>query len=103
MRITADQILRDGEAQYPVIGAQVITDKSGQGVLIDEVTKGGAAEKGGLEKGDIVRRVDDRVVIDSPSLIVAIRAHVPGDEITLTVTRDGKELDVTLELDSKVG
>lgn len=103
VRITADQILRDGEAQYPVIGAQVITDRSGQGILIDEVNEGSAAEKGGLKKGDIVRRIDDRIVVDSPSLIVAIRSHVPGDEITLTVTRDGEELDIKITLDSNVG
>ncbi|WP_162602492.1 S1C family serine protease [Nocardioides daejeonensis] len=103
VRITADQILRDGEAQYPVIGAQVITDKSGEGVLIDEVTKGGAAEKAGLKKGDVVRELNDRVVVDSPSLIVAIRAHVPGDTVTLTVTRDGKERDIKVTLDAKVG
>ena len=103
VRVTADQILRDGEAQYPVIGAQVITNGPGDGVLIDEVTAGSAAADAGLRKGDIVRRIDEQVVVDSPSLIVAIRAHVPGDEITLTVTRDGEERDIEITLDSRVG
>ncbi len=103
VRITADQILRDGEAQYPVIGAQVITTEDRDGIRIAEVNKGSAAADAGLKTDDIVRRIDDQVVTDSPSLIVAIRSHVPGDTVKLTVERDGKELDLPVTLDSQVG
>ena len=103
VKVTADQILKDGEARYPVIGASVDSDGSGDGAHIQDVEKGSPAERAGLRKGDVVTALNDRAVTDSPSLIVAIRAHLPGEKVTLTVDRNGdaKKLEVTL--DSKVG
>ena len=103
VKVTADQILKDGEARYPVIGASVDSDGSGDGAHIQDVEKGSPAERAGLKKGDVVTALNDRAVTDSPSLIVAIRAHLPGEKVTLTVDRNGdaKKLEVTL--DSKVG
>lgn len=103
VKVTADQILRDGEARYPVIGAMVKSDDSGTGALIDNVEDNSPAAEGGLKSGDVVTALDDRVITDSPTLIVAIRSHLPGDEVSLTVQRDGKEQQVKVTLDSKVG
>ena len=103
VKVTADQILKDGEARYPVIGASVKSDDSGRGALIDSVEDGSPAEEAGLEKGDVVTKLDDRAITDSPTLIVAIRSHLPGDEVTLIVDRDGDEKSLDLTLDSKVG
>jgi len=44
----------------------------------------------------------DRVV-DGISLIVATRTHLPGERVTFTFTRDGRERTTNLVLDSKVG
>ncbi|MBZ5740113.1 S1C family serine protease [Nocardioides mangrovi] len=102
VRVTADQILRTGKAQYPVIGAQVRT--GGQnGAEVDEVNPGTPAEKGGLEKGDVIVEVDGQRVTDGISLIVAIRAHQPGDTVTFTVDRDGDQKSVTVTLGGEVG
>jgi putative serine protease PepD len=103
VRVTADQILNDGEARYPVIGASVKSDGSGDGAHIDAVQAGSPAASAGLEKGDVVNALNGKPVTDNASLIVAIRSHLPGDEVTLTVVRDGKERSVKVELDSKVG
>ena len=40
---------------------------------------------------------------DGIDLIVAIRTHVPGDNVTLTVERDGETREVEVTLDAKVG
>ncbi|MDT0202107.1 trypsin-like peptidase domain-containing protein [Nocardioides sp. AE5] len=103
VKVTADQILRDGEAQYPVIGARVQSDEDGRGALIVEVMDGQPAEDAGLRKDDIVTALNDRIVPDSPSLIVAIRSHVPGDTVTLTVQRGNEELKLDITLDGQVG
>jgi putative serine protease PepD len=103
VKVTADQILKDGEARYPVIGASVNSDGSGSGALIQSVENGSPAEEAGLKKGDKVVALDDRAVTDSPTLIVAIRSHLPGDEVTLTVNRGGDEKKIDITLDSKVG
>jgi len=101
--VTADQILRDGEARYPVIGATVNSDASGDGAHVQDVEPGSPAAAAGLTKGDVINALDGKPVIDNASLIVSIRSHLPGDTVTLTVVRDGKEREVKVELASKVG
>lgn len=104
VKVTADQILRTGEARYPVIGAKVRTGESdGSGAEIDSVMPGTPAEDGGLEKGDVIIEVDGDRVTDGIALIVAIRTHQPGEEVSFTVVRDGEEKTVTLTLDGEVG
>jgi len=103
VKVTADQILRDGEARYPIIGATVSSDGSGEGAVIESVEPGSPAESGGLEAGDVVTAVGDRPVTDSPTLIVAIRSHLPGEEITLMVDRGGEAREIAVTLDAKVG
>ena len=104
VKITADQILRDGKARYPVIGAKVKTGESdGNGAEVDSVEPGTPAEDGGLEKGDVVTEVDGARVTDGIALIVAIRTHQPGEIVKFTVLRDGKERTLSLTLDGEVG
>ena len=103
VRITADQILRTGESEYPVIGANVNTGTTANGAQIVEVPSNTPAADAGLAKGDVVIAVDDVTVADGIELIVAIRSHQPGETITLRVRRDGAERDVEITLDAKVG
>ncbi len=105
VRITADQILRTGEARYPVIGAKVQTggDDDGTGALIDEILPDTPAEDSGLEKGDIVTEVNGERVTDGIALIVAIRTYQPGETIEFTFRRDGETQTLTITLDSEVG
>ncbi len=104
VRITADQILKTGEARYPVIGAQVQTGVTGgEGARIDEVMAGTPAAEAGLRKGDIVTAVSGERVTDGIALIVAIRTHQPGETVTFTVSRDGDQRTVRIKLGSEVG
>jgi putative serine protease PepD len=103
VKVTASQIVRTGEAEYPVIGANVNTGSRRNGAEIVDVPAGTPAARAGLEKGDIVVAVDDKAVADGIGLIVAIRSHQPGETIRLTVRRDGRERNVEVTLDAKVG
>jgi len=104
VKITADQILRTGEARYPVIGATVDTgDNSEAGAKILKVNGGGPAEQGGLQKGDLVTDVAGEKVPDGIALIVAIRAHQPGDTVPFTVHRGSSEMRLQITLGSQVG
>ena len=52
VRVTADQILRDGEARYPVIGATVDTGPTDEvGARIDSVPSGTPADLAGPAQG----------------------------------------------------
>jgi putative serine protease PepD len=103
VQVTAAQILEDGEAKYPVIGANVNTGERRNGAEIVEVPAGTPADRAGLEKGDIVLAVDGKPVSDGIGLIVAIRSHQPGETIKLTVRHDGQQRTLEITLDAKVG
>ncbi len=105
VRITADQILKTGEARYPVIGAQVKTGGSAvsDGAEIDQVLDDTPAQAAGLERGDLVIEVDGQRVVDGISLIVNIRSHQPGQVVEFTYVRDGRELTTEIELGSETG
>ena len=105
VRVTADQILRTGEARYPVIGATVRTGGRGDdgGALIEEVQADTPAQQAGLEKDDLVTEIDGVRVTDGIALIVMIRTHQPGETLEFTVLRGTDERTVEVTLDSKVG
>jgi putative serine protease PepD len=105
VRVTADQILRTGEASYPVIGAEVQTGgiDDGDGAEINKVNEDTPAEEGGLEKGDVVIAVDGDRVTDGIALIVAIRSHQPGETVEFTYLRDGDEQTTEITLGSQTG
>jgi len=69
-----------------------------EGVFIADVVSGSAAEKGGVESGDVVVAVDGMAVNSSSELQEKIARKNPGDEVRLSVLRDGKrhELKVVL-------
>jgi putative serine protease PepD len=102
--ITADQILRTGEARYPVIGAKVQTgERGGDGALIDEVIDGTPADESGLKKGDVVVALEGDRITDGIALIVSIRSHQPGETLAFTVMRNGEERTIDVQLDAEVG
>jgi len=74
----------------PVAQLGVMTEKQDKGLVINEIMKGSAAEKAGLQEGDIITALDGRKITDPESLATLVREHKPGDEVELTYTRDKK-------------
>ncbi|HEU4543635.1 MAG TPA: trypsin-like peptidase domain-containing protein [Jiangellaceae bacterium] len=97
----AEELVETGRATHAQIGIGV-DNASGElrGALVREVQTGSAAEQAGLEDGDIVTHVDGRLVTDAESLIAAVRSYRPGDDVELTVIRDGETLTVPVTLGS---
>ncbi|MEO8111218.1 MAG: PDZ domain-containing protein [Ginsengibacter sp.] len=76
----------------------VVTDKSTDGVKINEVMKGSSAEKAGLKVGDIITKIDNKDITSPSELMDAVRAHKPNDEVKVYYKRDGKKNDMKLKL-----
>lgn len=74
-----------------------------KGVYVNDVVKGGAAEEAGILKGDLIVKVDDVPVNSTPMLQEQIAKHRPGDKITVTTLRNGKEKMVAAVLENKDG
>ncbi len=103
VQVTTDQILRTGKAQYPIIGASIRGTEERDGARIQEITAGSPAEKAGLKEGDVITAVAGKPVTGSSDAVVAIRSHQPGEKVTLTVRRDGKERKVQIVLQGQTG
>jgi putative serine protease PepD len=100
--------LRSGEtATHARLGVSVVNASSENGLMsgagIAEVSAGSAADKAGLQRGDIIVRVDDLSVSDASSLVASIRGHRPGDDVTLTVVRGNDQTTIDATLDSDQG
>ena len=76
----------------------VVTEKTDEGLEIQDVTKESAAEKAGLKKGDIITKIDEKKVDSPDGLSEAIKSHKPGDKVTISYLRDKKEQKATAEL-----
>ncbi|MBC8325291.1 MAG: PDZ domain-containing protein [Verrucomicrobia subdivision 3 bacterium] len=63
----------------------------GIGVSVGHVAKGSPAEKAGLKVNDIITQLEDQLIINSQQLQTLIHTKKPGDEVTLTFLRKGKE------------
>ncbi len=68
------------------------------GVLVQEVTPGGPAEKAGLKAGDIISTIDGRPIKDGDDLVNEIASRRPGSSIRLGYMRDGKQADATVTI-----
>lgn len=62
------------------------------------IISGGPADKAGLKEGDIITKVEGVSIDQTTSLTSQLSKHKVGDELTLTIVRDGKTstIDVTL-------
>ena len=72
--------------------------KDAKGALITDVTADGPGAKAGLKSGDIVTKVDNVDIENALALSRAIAGDQPGQSVTLTVWRDGKETTLTAQL-----
>jgi len=117
------QLENGGEVQRAYLGitggdisssvAQALNLPVQQGVLVEQVLNGGPADDAGIKGatgqatiggqtvpigGDIITKVDGKDVTGMDDVVSAVNDHKPGDDLTLTVWRDGQQRDVTVKL-----
>src|SRR5262249_29498627 len=68
------------------------------GVLVDSIFPGSAAEDAGLKVGDVITKVNQVTVNTTPELQEQISRYHPGDKVEVVYTRDGKERSVNVTL-----
>ena len=107
-RSVVSQLLEFGETRRGWLGVNIlhVTDElaesialgKARGAMVSAVTAAGPAEKAGLLSGDVVIKFDDRnvrVMRDLPRMV----ADTPvGKEVNVTVFRDGKEVELKVNL-----
>jgi uncharacterized protein (TIGR03067 family) len=66
--------------------------------VIDAPIKDSPADKAGLKRDDIVLKVGATAASDLDATVKAVRAAKPGDKLDFRITRDGKEMTVTVKV-----
>jgi serine protease Do len=77
--------------------------KDDGGVYVMTVREGGAAIAAGIKKGDVITKINNMPVVSGADLIGQIATYRPGDKITLTYQRAGKEYTTSIVLKNKTG
>jgi S1-C subfamily serine protease len=102
-----------GMALTPEIAEAMDLTKDQQGVLIVQIQADSAADRAGLRGsdrsvlnngqqmmvgGDVITAVDGQTVSDVPEVQAIVTLAQPGDELELTILRDGEEMEVVVTL-----
>jgi putative serine protease PepD len=95
----AKQLANGDKVTRAVLGVQA-SDVTTGGARVEAVTASGGAAKAGVQVGDVITEVDGTTVDDATALTAAIRAHQPGDTVTLTLSRSGQRSTVRATLGS---
>jgi serine protease Do len=87
--------------RYREIDDQFAKDKdlpSVKGVYVQEIVEGGAAQKAGMKKGDIILQIQGLPVNSKSEMQEIVNQHNPGDKLDLTLYRDGKQVQQVITL-----
>jgi Do/DeqQ family serine protease len=74
-----------------------------EGAYVDSITAKSAAEEAGIQTGDVITGVNDNPVRQSADLLEQIGRHRPGDEVMVTVNRNGREMNFPVRLAGEKG
>jgi S1-C subfamily serine protease len=84
----AAELLANGEILWPYLGIQGEASAEGQAVV--EVVEDGPSDEAGIEVGDVITAFDGQEINRQNSLLDLLFGRDPGDEVTVTVDRDGE-------------
>jgi serine protease DegQ len=111
VRAVVDQLLEQGRVERAFLGVdpvQITPELAEQfdldvesGAGVESVEDGSAAEEAGLRGGDVIVELEGEDIATVEDLFARLRDFQPGDEVTLTVVRDGDRREVEVTLDER--
>ena len=72
-----------------------------EGVCVSSVVEGAAADRAGLQPGDIITALDGEPTLDLAALETVKQNYSAGDTVELTVYRDGEYITISLTFDEE--
>ncbi|MEP4890103.1 MAG: DegQ family serine endoprotease [Aliiglaciecola sp.] len=113
MKSLVDQIIEFGEVRRGLLGvigqdvdaglADAMNLDVNKGAFVSEVSPDSAAEKGGIESGDIITHINGLAVSSFQELRAKIGTMGAGSEVELTIMRKGKSKDIEVTLGDATG
>ncbi len=105
-----DQIVAHGKVEHARLGVAIQEVNQAlaesfklprpEGALVASVEKGSPADKAGLQTGDIIRKVDGKLIVSSGDLPAIISLATPGEKVALEVWRKGQSQEIDARLGS---
>lgn len=109
MKNLVDQIAEYGEVRRGLLGilgsdidaglAEAMNAEVNTGAFVSEVQPDSAAEKGGLQAGDIITAINGRQLNSFQELRARIASMGAGAEVEISIMRKGKKMNVDVVLD----
>lgn len=96
-----EDIMEFGSVQEAIIGINISLDTSVDGVKVGNVEDGSNADKYGLKKDDIIKKVNNVKISKFSELKGQLTAKRPGDVVNLTIDRNGRSLVKKVTLTKK--
>jgi len=103
-----DQIVAHGTVEHAKLGVAVqevnqsLAESFGldrpEGALVANVEKGSAADKAGLQPGDVIRSANGKPIVSSGDLPAIVALAQPGQRLQMNVWRKGKQVQLTADL-----
>jgi len=75
--------------------------KPGVGLVVESVQKDSPAEAAGFKQYDVIEKLDDQWLINSQQFAVLVRMHQPGEEVTVSLIRQGQSQNIKAKLVEK--
>jgi Do/DeqQ family serine protease len=108
MKSLVDQIIEFGEVRRGLLGiigqdidsglADAMNLDVNQGAFVSAVSPDSAAEKGGIQAGDIITEIDGRSVVSFQELRAKVASRGAGAQLELTILRKGKRETINVVL-----
>ncbi len=102
-RKISQELIRSGSVKHADMNVNVksVSAETSEGAQVQNVPAGGAAAAAGIQEGDVITKVGNRMVRNAAELVVAVREHEIGQTVQVVLARQGRELklDVTLKSD----
>lgn len=110
-----NDLLNYGTVQRAYLGISYLPDnvpdsekektgfKEGIGVFVRDVAKDGAAANSGIKEGDYITKINGVRVLSGSEMVEQIASYKPGDKISISYQRSGKEYNSNITLKNSAG
>ncbi len=88
-------------SEVPSVVSEQLGFAKGFGLVVDYVVPDGPAAAAGVQRNDIIKMLNDQILIDPNQLSKLVRSFSEGTTVTLTVLRKGQEQKITVKLTKK--
>jgi putative serine protease PepD len=108
VRNITDQLIATGKARHAFLGittddgTATVDGATTSGAAVRSVQPGSPAAKAGIQPGDVVVEMNSTNVTSGESLVGLVRARKVGEQVTLTIVRNGSQQKVSVTLAAAV-